>query len=100
MIEKKLSAIVAEMGIGCEEGVLSTLAELSEGALRDAESMLDQFSVMARPPFRWPKFMRPLALLLLIYSQPLMRHSNKTASKLPLRLLMMSSLAEGTAHTF
>src|SRR5258708_1863450 len=41
-LKHKLSWISKDLGIPCEEEVFSLIAHLSEGSLRDAESILDQ----------------------------------------------------------
>ena len=49
-IIKKLRSIAKEMGIVIEDDALSTIARLSEGSLRDAESLFDQLSCIGVSP--------------------------------------------------
>jgi DNA polymerase-3 subunit gamma/tau len=47
-IAKKLEAIAAEEGLRWEKNALDLIARTSEGALRDAESLLDQLATFSR----------------------------------------------------
>jgi len=45
-MKRKLMRVVKEIGIEIEEDVLDLISELSEGSLRDAESLLDQLACL------------------------------------------------------
>lgn len=49
-IIKKLRSIATEIGIEIEDEALATIARLSEGSLRDAESLFDQLSCLGASP--------------------------------------------------
>lgn len=47
---RKLSYIASDLGVECHEEALSLIAHLSEGSLRDAESLMDQVICYAEQP--------------------------------------------------
>jgi DNA polymerase III subunit gamma/tau len=49
-IKSKLAWIASDLGATCEEEALTIIAHLSEGSLRDAESLLDQIICYAESP--------------------------------------------------
>jgi DNA polymerase-3 subunit gamma/tau len=62
MIEK-LKHIVQEMKIACEEEVFYLISHLSEGSLRDAESLLDQIICSTEAPITAEKITSILGLI-------------------------------------
>lgn len=50
VMKKRLAQISADFGKHCEEGVLDLIAHLSEGSLRDAESLLDRLLCLEAEP--------------------------------------------------
>ena len=51
-MEHKLAYIAKDLGVECEPQALSLIAHLSEGSLRDAESLLDQVICYAQQPIK------------------------------------------------
>lgn len=49
-LKQKLAWIAEDLNVSCEEDVFSLIANLSEGSLRDAESLLDQIICYADHP--------------------------------------------------
>lgn len=47
LVQEELAAIAAAEGISCEPGALRLIARLSEGSMRDAQSLLDRVSAYA-----------------------------------------------------
>lgn len=62
-IALKLHAIAQDLQMPCEEGVFSLVASLSQGSLRDAESLFDQLLSCGEPPFTLEKIINTLGLL-------------------------------------
>ncbi|MBS0620053.1 MAG: DNA polymerase III subunit gamma/tau [Verrucomicrobia bacterium] len=62
-MQEKLAWIARDMHIACEPEVFSLIAHLSEGSLRDAESLLDQVLCYAEPPVTAAKVSASLGLL-------------------------------------
>lgn len=62
-LKKKLMWITEDLGVPCEEDVLSLIANLSEGSLRDAESLLDQIICYAEHPITAAKVSAALGIL-------------------------------------
>jgi DNA polymerase-3 subunit gamma/tau len=60
---QKLSHIVSDLNIQCEEEALVLIAHLSEGSLRDAESLLDQVICYAEQPITAEGVSHSLGLL-------------------------------------
>jgi DNA polymerase III subunit gamma/tau len=50
LMQAKLKSITQTLNIACQEEALSLIAHLSEGSLRDAESLLDQIICYAEQP--------------------------------------------------
>ncbi len=50
VIQEKLKLIAQELSVDCEDEALALIAHLSEGSLRDAESLLDQVICYTPPP--------------------------------------------------
>ncbi len=51
-MQSKLSYIAKDLGVACEEEALSLIAHLSEGSLRDAESLFDQVICYCEQPIK------------------------------------------------
>lgn len=62
-LKKKLAWIAQDLKIECEEDVFSLIAGLSEGSLRDAESLLDQIICYAEHPITAAKISAALGLM-------------------------------------
>ncbi len=60
---KKLSAIAEDLKIPCEAEIFSLIAQLAEGSLRDAESLLDQVLCYGEPPLTLSKTASILGIL-------------------------------------
>ena len=61
-LKKKLSWIAQDLNVPCEEDVFSLIANLSEGSLRDAESLLDQVICYAEHPITLAKVSATLGI--------------------------------------
>ncbi len=62
-LKNKLTWIASDLNVACEEEVISIVANLSEGSLRDAESMLDQIICYAEHPITAAKVATTLGLV-------------------------------------
>ncbi len=62
-LKKKLAWIAADLKIPCDEEVLSIVANVAEGSLRDAESLFDQIICYAEQPITAPKVLATLGIL-------------------------------------
>jgi DNA polymerase III subunit gamma/tau len=62
-LKQKLSWIAQDLNIACEEDVFSLIANLSEGSLRDAESLFDQVICYAEHPINAAKVATTLGIL-------------------------------------
>jgi len=62
-LKKKLSWIAQDLNVECEEDVFSLIANLSEGSLRDAESLFDQIICYAEHPITSAKVSSALGLM-------------------------------------
>lgn len=62
-LKKKLAWIAKDLKVECEEDVFSLIAGLSEGSLRDAESLLDQIICYAEHPITAAKLSAALGLM-------------------------------------
>ena len=62
-LKKKLSWIAQDLNVICEEDVFSLIANLSEGSLRDAESLFDQIICYAEHPITMAKVSATLGLM-------------------------------------
>lgn len=62
-LKVKLASIAADLKIDCEEEVFSLIANLSEGSLRDAESLLDQILCYSEPPISAAKVSATLGIM-------------------------------------
>ncbi|HEV7423667.1 MAG TPA: DNA polymerase III subunit gamma/tau, partial [Candidatus Paceibacterota bacterium] len=62
-LKKKLAWIAQDLNIVCEEEVLSLIANLSEGSLRDAESLFDQIICYAEHPITLAKVSATLGIM-------------------------------------
>jgi DNA polymerase-3 subunit gamma/tau len=62
-LKKKLAWIAQDLNIDCEEDVFSLIANLSEGSLRDAESLLDQIICYAEHPITAAKVSSTLGVM-------------------------------------
>jgi DNA polymerase-3 subunit gamma/tau len=62
-IESKLAWIANDLGVACEEEAFSIIANLSEGSLRDAESLLDQIICYAEGPITAAKVSTSLGMM-------------------------------------
>ncbi len=61
-LKKKLAWIAQDLDVPCEEDVFSLIATLSEGSLRDAESLFDQIICYAEHPITSAKVSTTLGL--------------------------------------
>ncbi|MES2122262.1 MAG: DNA polymerase III subunit gamma/tau [Chlamydiota bacterium] len=62
-LKEKLAAIANDLQIPCEEEVFSLIANLSDGSLRDAESLLDQILCYSEPPISATKVAATLGIM-------------------------------------
>lgn len=62
-LKKKLAWIAQDLKVPCEEDVFSLIANLSEGSLRDAESLFDQIICYAEHPITAAKVSATLGLM-------------------------------------
>jgi DNA polymerase III subunit gamma/tau len=62
-LKQKLAWIAADLHVECEDEVFSLIADLSEGSLRDAESLLDQIICYAEHPITAAKVSETLGLM-------------------------------------
>ncbi len=62
-ITQKLASIAQDLGINCQEEALQMIAHLSEGSLRDSESLLDQIICYAEPPITLEKVMQSTGIV-------------------------------------
>ncbi len=62
-LKKKLSWIAQDLNVSCDDDVISFIANLSEGSLRDAESLLDQVICYAEPPLTAAKVSSTLGIM-------------------------------------
>jgi DNA polymerase-3 subunit gamma/tau len=62
-LKKKLAWIAQDLNVPCEEDVFSLIANLSEGSLRDAESLLDQVICYAEHPITLAKVSSTLGIV-------------------------------------
>lgn len=62
-LKKKLAWIAQDLNVPCEEDVFSLIASLSEGSLRDAESLFDQIICYAEHPITVAKVSATLGLM-------------------------------------
>ncbi len=62
-LKKKLAWIAQDLNIPCEEDVFFLIANLSEGSLRDAESLFDQIICYAEQPITVAKASATLGLM-------------------------------------
>lgn len=62
-LKKKLAWIAQDLNVPCEEEVFSLIADLSEGSLRDAESLFDQIICYAEHPMTAAKVSATLGLM-------------------------------------
>jgi len=62
-MQRKLSWIAQDMGIIFEDAALMLIAQMSEGSLRDAESLFDQVSCYAQSPITLEKVSSTLGLM-------------------------------------
>jgi DNA polymerase-3 subunit gamma/tau len=62
-LKKKLAWIAQDLNVPCEEEVFSLIANLSEGSLRDAESLFDQIICYAEQPITVAKVSATLGLM-------------------------------------
>ncbi len=62
-LKKKLAWIAEDSNVPCEEEVFSLIANLSEGSLRDAESLLDQIICYAEHPITAAKVSATLGMM-------------------------------------
>ncbi len=62
-LKKKLAWIAEDLKVVCEDDVLSLIANLSEGSLRDAESLFDQIICYAEHPITAAKVSTSLGLM-------------------------------------
>ncbi|MBI3236596.1 MAG: DNA polymerase III subunit gamma/tau [Chlamydiales bacterium] len=62
-MEQKLGQIAEELGIECDLEAFSLLSNLSEGSLRDAESLFDQIICCIPPPISVEKICNALGLM-------------------------------------
>lgn len=63
LIIKKLRTIAQEIGVSIEDEALSVIARLSEGSLRDAESIFDQLTCLGVPMITAEMVMQTLGLV-------------------------------------
>ena len=63
VLKKKLAWIAQDLNVSCEEDVFSLIANLSEGSLRDAESLFDQIICYAEHPITIAKVSSTLGLM-------------------------------------
>lgn len=62
-MEEKLAYIAKNLGVECEPEALSLIAHLSEGSLRDAESLFDQVICYAEQPIKAESVSNTLGLM-------------------------------------
>lgn len=62
-LHKKLTWIAEDLNVDCDKEVISMLANLSEGSLRDAESLLDQIICYAEQPITVAKVSQTLGIM-------------------------------------
>ncbi len=62
-LKKKLAWIAQDLNVLCEEDLFSLIANLSEGSLRDAESLFDQIICYAEQPITAAKVSATLGLM-------------------------------------
>jgi DNA polymerase III subunit gamma/tau len=62
-LKKKLAWIAQDLNVPCEEDVFSLIADLSEGSLRDAESLFDQIICYAEHPITVAKVSATVGLV-------------------------------------
>ena len=62
-LKEKLAWIAQDLNVSCEEDVFSLIANLSEGSLRDAESLFDQIICYAEQPITAAKVSTTLGLM-------------------------------------
>jgi DNA polymerase-3 subunit gamma/tau len=62
-LKKKLTRIAQDLDVPCEDDVFSLIANLSEGSLRDAESIFDQIICYAEHPITAAKVSITLGLM-------------------------------------
>jgi DNA polymerase III subunit gamma/tau len=62
-LKKKLAWIAEDLKVSCEEDVLALIANLSEGSLRDAESLFDQIICYAEHPITAAKVSATLGIM-------------------------------------
>jgi DNA polymerase-3 subunit gamma/tau len=62
-LKNKLAWIARDLNVDCEEDALSIIANLSEGSLRDAESLLDQIICYAEAPITAAKVSTTLGIM-------------------------------------
>ncbi len=62
-LKQKLAWIAADLNVVCEDEVFSLIADLSEGSLRDAESLFDQIICYAEHPITAAKVSETLGLM-------------------------------------
>ncbi|MBS0603613.1 MAG: DNA polymerase III subunit gamma/tau [Verrucomicrobia bacterium] len=62
-LKKKLAWIAQDMNVPCDEDVISLVANLSEGSLRDAESLFDQIICYAEHPITAAKVAATLGIM-------------------------------------
>jgi DNA polymerase-3 subunit gamma/tau len=62
-LKEKLTWIAADLKVNCEEDVFSLVANLSEGSLRDAESLFDQILCYAEQPITVAKVSSTLGIM-------------------------------------
>jgi DNA polymerase-3 subunit gamma/tau len=63
ILKKKLAWIAQDLNVSCEEDLFSLIANLSEGSLRDAESLFDQMICYAEQPISIEKASAALGLM-------------------------------------
>jgi len=62
-IADKLKAITQDLQMPCDEAIFPLIANLAQGSLRDAESLLDQLLSCGEPPFTLEKISNALGML-------------------------------------
>lgn len=62
-LKNKLAWIARDLNVECEDDVLSLIANLSEGSLRDAESLFDQIICYAEHPITAAKVLATLGIM-------------------------------------
>lgn len=63
IIQQKLESIGEELSVPCQKEALALIAHLSEGSLRDAESLLDRILCYAEPPISTEQVGETLGLI-------------------------------------